>query len=293
MTTENANSRYDAATAAETYLKGWNEIVKGPEDPIMYLLWCYTPASMQCGNFANHVLEAKFKQTRSEFIDGFGQSVIEEWARQMDDGVKRLFANPTPEIEDLTREVHGMFNGMSKTEQAELRASPPISIVDAFWKIGAELIIGNWCDKLVEQMGEATKTAHLGVLIDTLDVLAGMRAYLKSIGKLEFLPIVDDAITTGKRYEDAVTEFAQTLRKRLLARMPYAEYLCTPDWIERRNRKLKQANHRCELCNSTASLQVHHKTYARRGDELDSDLIVLCDVCHAKHHGKLPKETAA
>jgi len=33
-------------------------------------------------------------------------------------------------------------------------------------------------------------------------------------------------------------------------------------------------------------LNVHHNTYKRRGHELGSDLLVLCQKCHKKIHNK-------
>lgn len=75
-----------------------------------------------------------------------------------------------------------------------------------------------------------------------------------------------------------------------LRTMPYREYLKTPEWQATRERKLKRARYRCELCFKAGKLNVHHKTYERRGNEDDRDLIVLCGTCHAKFHDKLVEE---
>ena len=42
---------------------------------------------------------------------------------------------------------------------------------------------------------------------------------------------------------------------------------------------------RCQLCNTGGSLQVHHRTYQRRGYERLDDLTVLCRKCHERQHG--------
>ncbi len=86
---------------------------------------------------------------------------------------------------------------------------------------------------------------------------------------------------------DATEQHFQSLleRERWLATMPYAEYLLTPEWQEKRLAALKRAGYRCQLCNADAELHVHHRTYERRGHEWDSDLIVLCAPCHRRHHG--------
>jgi hypothetical protein len=34
-------------------------------------------------------------------------------------------------------------------------------------------------------------------------------------------------------------------------------------------------------------LDVHHKSYARRGFEQAEDVVVLCRDCHKRHHGVL------
>lgn len=59
----------------------------------------------------------------------------------------------------------------------------------------------------------------------------------------------------------------------------------TDCWKLRREAYLKK-NKWCEVCgNSMLDLQVHHLTYERIGNELDSDLVGLCRPCHALLHG--------
>ncbi len=77
----------------------------------------------------------------------------------------------------------------------------------------------------------------------------------------------------------------QERHERWLATMPYAEYLRTPEWQQRRRAALSRAYHRCQVCNAGAELHVHHRTYERRGHEWNADLIVLCAECHRRHHG--------
>lgn len=69
-----------------------------------------------------------------------------------------------------------------------------------------------------------------------------------------------------------------------LCEMPYNEYLMTEHWQEFRKYALKRAGYRCQLCNSTGTLDVHHRTYERRGCEEIGDVTVLCRKCHEKHH---------
>ena len=77
-----------------------------------------------------------------------------------------------------------------------------------------------------------------------------------------------------------------------LRSMPYQEYLQTIEWRERRTRHVESAGHACQVCNArNVQLNVHHRTYERRGAELYQDLIVLCRDCHTLFHrnGKLVK----
>lgn len=102
------------------------------------------------------------------------------------------------------------------------------------------------------------------------------------------------AITEQRRNEWAV--YSQEIEARLveLRSMPYRDYLLTPEWKSRRAKHLKSASYRCQLCNSGEHrLEVHHRTYARRGNEYFKDLIVLCYSCHEifHAHSRVTKDT--
>lgn len=68
--------------------------------------------------------------------------------------------------------------------------------------------------------------------------------------------------------------------------VPYDLYLRSPLWGQKREGALRRDGYRCRLCNSPDNLNVHHRTYERRGYERLDDLTTLCRDCHAKHHGK-------
>lgn len=72
-----------------------------------------------------------------------------------------------------------------------------------------------------------------------------------------------------------------------LKAMPYPEYLQTPEWRSKRDRVLARDGHRCRTCDSGEHLQVHHRTYARRGNEDLNDLTTLCEACHKHFHEKI------
>ncbi len=61
-----------------------------------------------------------------------------------------------------------------------------------------------------------------------------------------------------------------------------------------KNKLLKRANYKCEKCDRTENLQLHHKEYTQRNkkefDEEDMKKIeVLCPICHKREHIRLAK----
>jgi hypothetical protein len=73
-------------------------------------------------------------------------------------------------------------------------------------------------------------------------------------------------------------------------RVPYLEYLQTEGWKRRSKEAMERAGYKCALDNRSGNeytLHTHHKTYENIGHEKPEDLIVLCDECHGKFHGKV------
>lgn len=71
-----------------------------------------------------------------------------------------------------------------------------------------------------------------------------------------------------------------------LGSISYQEYLRSSHWQTIRELKLAKGKNECEVCGSNSQLQMHHKTYKRRGKELPEDLVILCKPCHQKFHGR-------
>lgn len=70
-----------------------------------------------------------------------------------------------------------------------------------------------------------------------------------------------------------------------MAVQKYDEYLSGEHWKTLRRAAVDYYGSACVLCGATGDgVDVHHRTYARRGHERLHDLTVLCRVCHAKHH---------
>ena len=100
------------------------------------------------------------------------------------------------------------------------------------------------------------------VLLDTLGViLAGFQATTEE-GEyvMEHPPIKAEPIDEQAR----------------LRAMPYGLYLKPPHWRAVRAEALKRAEGACVICNSTVGLEVHHRTYERRGAELETTASTPC-----------------
>lgn len=72
-----------------------------------------------------------------------------------------------------------------------------------------------------------------------------------------------------------------------MTKQEYIEYLQSHRWAAKREVILTFWNNACAICNQTANLQVHHRTYDRVGNELLTDLICLCADCHDLHYSQM------
>lgn len=63
----------------------------------------------------------------------------------------------------------------------------------------------------------------------------------------------------------------------------YSDYITSDKWRDRKNAYLA-ISPRCERCESTMRLHVHHGTYENLGNEKDQDLFTLCILCHDDIH---------
>jgi hypothetical protein len=79
-------------------------------------------------------------------------------------------------------------------------------------------------------------------------------------------------------------EVTDWLELQHLKKMPYADYLASDHWTRVRDAARDRAGYRCQVCNSSGDIHVHHRSYERRGEESDADLTVLCADCHKLFH---------
>lgn len=63
----------------------------------------------------------------------------------------------------------------------------------------------------------------------------------------------------------------------------YKRYIQSQEWREKAEEAKERAGQRCQVCNrprSEVTLDAHHRTYDRLGNELPEDITVLCRLCH-------------
>ena len=69
----------------------------------------------------------------------------------------------------------------------------------------------------------------------------------------------------------------------------YRRYIRSPEWEKKKAERMRIDNYSCVMCGRNRehcrTLQVHHVTYARLGDEnIYTDLCTVCGSCHKKLH---------
>ena len=76
-------------------------------------------------------------------------------------------------------------------------------------------------------------------------------------------------------------------RKNKKPKINYREYIHSKEWQAKASNIKRIRGYTCELCGASGHgivLHAHHKTYERLGDELESDIMVLCSSCHMAFH---------
>jgi 5-methylcytosine-specific restriction endonuclease McrA len=68
----------------------------------------------------------------------------------------------------------------------------------------------------------------------------------------------------------------------------YDSYLNSPAWADKREQRLRLDHGRCAVCGSRENLQCHHVNYDNFGNEdVEDDLLTLCESCHTDQHDGL------
>lgn len=115
--------------------------------------------------------------------------------------------------------------------------------------------------------------------------------------RLEFISFTQENKATKKRKKQKRAAGYEIPAK--FTKETYAKYLETPLWRGIRDRVFKLRGKKCEGCQATTKLQVHHTTYTTsifKGNSIRG-LRVVCETCHGKIHAlkangmKLPNAT--
>jgi len=67
-------------------------------------------------------------------------------------------------------------------------------------------------------------------------------------------------------------------------RVDYWDYITSQRWYDKSAAALYLADYKCMVCYGNEALSVHHRTYERLGNELMTDLLVICQPCHNIFH---------
>jgi hypothetical protein len=140
-----------------------------------------------------------------------------------------------------------------------------------------------------------TKPNHWTVCLQALKKdspqgITAIRSFIKELEKHGYLHRKLVNMGDGKLgYKSAIYESPRLNphfypQKRVMVN--YESYLHSDDWKKVRKSALRRAKNRCQLCNKTDGLDVHHRTYENLGKEKPEDVTVLCRECHEKHHNK-------
>ncbi len=121
--------------------------------------------------------------------------------------------------------------------------------------------------------------SHTYKRADALEILAGEQPF-------------DDEECQVKRQEiaDSRSHYYLTIyethrqKRRQAWRDYYDAYLVSLRWALLRVKALTKVNYKCVACESTDTLQLHHRHYQTLGEESLDDVVILCKKCHDLLH---------
>lgn len=105
---------------------------------------------------------------------------------------------------------------------------------------------------------------------------------MSSTSKMERIAAALERIDMKKHFRPSPF---RTVKKFVVAgKVDYDLYMHSEAWDRKRAMAIRRAGNRCQICNSSHNLSVHHRTYIRLGKEALADLTVLCQKCHDIFH---------
>lgn len=78
----------------------------------------------------------------------------------------------------------------------------------------------------------------------------------------------------------------KSARRKFKKRIPYALYMKSKLWRNRRARYFKTHPKRCVVCRDNSGIELHHLVYSQQGNEPDAHLAAACKSHHQDFHDK-------
>ena len=119
-----------------------------------------------------------------------------------------------------------------------------------------------------------------------MEVLSGLFSILVLVAVVTFLEHLFDTSKHGKLDTKIDTEPFIT-KASLMSRANKRKYLQSAQWKALKVKALERDNHQCVECGSPYTLDLHHITYTRLGNERLSDVAILCREFHSQKHKRL------
>jgi hypothetical protein len=101
---------------------------------------------------------------------------------------------------------------------------------------------------------------------------------------------VKPRVSERQRAKDGTATIGRHLRRLGFPRhATYADYLASPHWQDVK-RRYSESDLPQDCACGKPRRDLHHKTYARMGAELLTDLEPVCGLCHLERHGRWPMD---
>jgi hypothetical protein len=103
----------------------------------------------------------------------------------------------------------------------------------------------------------------------------------KSVKEMNTLSLTQDSDLKQEWYNEAIDLLVELCGGDYIN---YDNYIQSTTWREKATKAKERVGWRCQVCNrhkDEITLDAHHRTYERLGEELPEDITVLCRDCHS------------
>jgi len=123
------------------------------------------------------------------------------------------------------------------------------------------------------------------------EVVFALLTHLSCSRRLVLQPILEIIMTSSVQQTRSATPRSPSKHQggRGIHRQFYEDYITSTRWEKRKAAYYANHERLCVACKCTEDIHLHHHTYKRLGNEMDDDLVPLCQDCHGQVH-RLHKE---